>query len=176
MAKAVAKPATKKDAKSQAVKKELVPKKKHGRPTRYSDEVGKAICARLATGEESLRKICLDDNMPAESTVRDWALNPEHPFSAQYVRAREIGYHAMADEIIDISDDGSRDIKTVMRDGQEIEQLDHDHIQRSRLRVESRKWMVSKMLPKIYGDKTESVSLNNINIDRRVQIAFVDGK
>jgi len=31
--------------------------------------------------------------------------------------------------------------------------VDHEHIQRARLRVDTRKWILSKMLPKVYGDK-----------------------
>ena len=93
--------------------------------------------------------------MPAESTVRAWALEDREGFSAQYARAREIGYHAMADELMDIADDGRND--WMERRGEEDAgwQANGEHIQRSRLRVDARKWMLSKVLPKVYGDKQE---------------------
>lgn len=72
--------------------------------------------------------------MPPESTVRRWVLDNED-FAAQYARAREAGYQCMADEILEISDDKEGDPS------------------RDRLRVDTRKWLLSKCLPKIYGDK-----------------------
>jgi len=40
------------------------------------------------------------------------------------------------------------------KDGESLGwQLNGDHVQRSRLRIETRKWILSKALPKIYGDK-----------------------
>lgn len=124
-----------------------------GRPTLYTPEIGDTICAALATGM-SLRSVCRSDDLPAESTVRDWASNIKHPFSAQYVRARELGYLAMADETLEISDDGSNDWMEKFKDGEVIGYIENgEAIARSRLRVDTRKWLLSKCLPKIYGDK-----------------------
>ena len=54
---------------------------KHGRPTAYFPELGQAICELLAEGM-TLKAICrMDQIAVAESTVRSWAVNPEHPFS-----------------------------------------------------------------------------------------------
>ena len=125
-----------------------------GRPSDYSAELAAKICSELAEGR-SLRDVCSDEGMPAESTVRAWAVEDREGFSAQYARAREIGYHAMADELMDIADDGRND--WMERRGEEDAgwQANGEHIQRSRLRVDARKWMLSKVLPKIYGDKQE---------------------
>lgn len=125
-----------------------------GRPTVYTQEIGDRICAELATGA-SLRSICRDDNLPAESTVRLWTQDTKSQFAAQYVRAREIGYLSMADETVEISDDGSNDwMVRHGKDGEELGwSLNGEHVQRSRLRVDTRKWMLSKCLPKIFGDK-----------------------
>ena len=66
-----------------------------GRNTLYSEELGSRICKRLAEGM-TLKAICRMEDIPvAESTVRSWAVNAEHPFSALYARAREVGYHMM---------------------------------------------------------------------------------
>jgi hypothetical protein len=97
--------------------------------------------------------------MPAESTVRQWIEDDKTAdggFAAQYARAREIGYRTMADEIQEISDDGSNDYMVrTRRDGSTETVVNQEHIQRSRLRVDTRKWLLSKALPKIYGDKVE---------------------
>ncbi len=124
-----------------------------GRATDYSDKVGDAICLRLAAGE-TLNEVCKTEGIPSERTVRTWALDPEHPFSPKYVRAREIGYLKMADELLEISDDATNDyMKRVSKDGEEYEVVNAEHIQRARLRVDTRKWLLSKMLPKVFGDK-----------------------
>ena len=123
-----------------------------GRPTRYTPEVAADICTRLAEGE-SLRSICDDAAIPARSTVLGWLFDGEHgDFMDQYARAREAQAEAHADEIIDIADDGSNDF-TEDKDGKAI--VDHEHIQRSRLRVDARKWIAAKLLPKKYGDRLQ---------------------
>lgn len=93
--------------------------------------------------------------MPEESSVRAWALEDRDGFGAKYRRAREIGYLSMADEIIDIAHDGSNDWmeRTNPRTGAVEEVPNHEHINRSRLRVDTLKWTLSKCLPKIFGDK-----------------------
>jgi hypothetical protein len=129
------------------------PTGKPGRPTLYTQELADEICTRLALGE-SLRAICRDDNKPDERTVREWAQDVKHPFSPHYVRARELGYLKMADELLEISDDGSNDwMEREGKDGSSYTVADHEHIARSRLRVDTRKWLLSKALPKVYGEK-----------------------
>lgn len=105
-----------------------------GRPTLCTPDLAERICERLASGA-SLRAICEADDMPAENTVRGWARDKENPFYAQYTRAREIGYHRMADDVVEIADDKLGDPS------------------RDRLRFDARRWLLSKALPKIYGDK-----------------------
>jgi hypothetical protein len=103
-------------------------------PVPYSDEVGDAICDRLRDGE-TLNAICKSEDMPTESTVRLWA-SEDTPFAAKYARARELGYQKMADDLVDIADESGDP-------------------NRNRLRVDTRKWLLSKALPKIYGDRLE---------------------
>jgi hypothetical protein len=119
------------------------------RPT-YSPEIADAICERLASGE-SLRSVCRDDNMPDERTVRRWAIDDYQGFAPQYARARETQAHAMADELLEIADDATND--WMVRQGRT--ELNTEHVQRSRLRSDTRKWLLSKMLPKVYGDKIQ---------------------
>lgn len=119
------------------------------RQSEYTPEIGGIICERIAEGE-SLRAICRCDEMPAMSTVFKWLVT-HSKFSEQYAHARDAQADALADEILDIADDGSRDYAMV--DGREV--VDHDHIARSRLRVDTRKWIASKLKPKKYGEKLE---------------------
>ena len=121
----------------------------------YTQEKGDAICARLAQGE-SLNAICKDDDMPAESTVRMWALDDVGGFAANYARAREIGYEAHADKIIDLADECRIGIKRTTKVTGEVEMVEGDMVERSRLQIDARKWMLAKMLPKKYGDKIEA--------------------
>jgi len=108
----------------------------------------------MAEGE-TLRQICRDPAMPARSTVYRW-LSKESRFSDQYAQARELLVEAWADEIIDIADDGTTDyITKVGRNGHEYEAVDQEHIQRSRLRVDARRWLLSKLNPGQYGDHLE---------------------
>lgn len=123
-----------------------------GRKSTYTPEISAAICARLADGE-SLNAICKDEDMPAESTVRAWALDNVHGFTANYARAREIGYEKHADLIIKLADDARIGTKTTRKASGDVETVEGDMVERSRLQIDARKWILSKMLPKKYGDK-----------------------
>lgn len=128
-----------------------------GRPTTYTVELGDAICVKLAEGE-SLRTICAGDDMPVKSTVLLWVVRGDRgdetyaAFSDQYRRAREAQAEALLDEVIEIADDGSNDTYT---DSEGNERVNFDHINRSRLRVDTRFKAVAKMHPRRYGEKVQ---------------------
>lgn len=122
-------------------------------PVVYSDAIADEICARLAAGE-SLRSICEDEHMPDEKAVRYWVIDNQHDFAPQYARAREIGYERMAEEILEIANTPQIGQKTV-RKATGLEISEGDMIEHRRLQVETRKWLLSKMLPKVYGDKQQ---------------------
>jgi hypothetical protein len=123
-------------------KKKPAPKtRKVGRPSLYTEALAAEICRRLAEGE-SLRAICTDKAMPAISTVMGWLFDGKHDdFSAQYARAREAQAELRADEITDIADG--------------VEHGASEAVQAARLRVDARKWIAAKLLPKRYGDKLD---------------------
>lgn len=126
---------------------------KRGRPSTYSQEVADAICERIAAGE-SLRLIVLEETMPDERTVYRW-LERNEDFRQQYARAREAQADAMLEDILEIADDGRND--WMERRGEEDAGwvANGEHIQRSKLRVDARKWLMSKLAPKKYGDKVD---------------------
>ena len=118
----------------------------------FNQATADLICERLAGGE-SLRSICRDEGMPSEATVRAWALDDVQGFAAQYARAREIGYDRLAEEMLAIADTPVLGVKIKTNEKGETETVESDMIEHRRLQVDSRKWMLSKMLPKKYGDK-----------------------
>ena len=116
----------------------------------FSQELFDRICDRIAEGE-SLRSICQADDMPSKTSVMRWLAN-DAALSDQYARAREMQADALFEEILEIADDGSADMRSAGKgDGSLV--FDAEHVQRSRLRVEARKWMAGKLRPKVYGDK-----------------------
>lgn len=124
---------------------------KNGRPTKYTDKLAKAICKRLALGE-SIRTISLDEDMPNASTIHAWVLEDKEGFSKHYARARDIQAEVMFDEILQIADGSDK----VVDKGNEKKAS--AYAQNQKLRVDARKWYLSKVLPKKYGDKLDVTS------------------
>lgn len=123
------------------------------RPTDYSLELVSRICDRLADGE-SLKSICSEDEMPGKATIYQWlAAKPE--FADMYTRAKEDCADTLAEEILEIADDGSNDWMERHEKDNVGWQANGEHINRSRLRVDARKWIAAKLKPKRYGDKIE---------------------
>jgi len=140
-----------------------------GRPTRYSPEAVLEICRRMENGE-SLRQICATPGMPGRTTVMRW-LEAEPEFQKSYARARERLVEYWADEIVEIADGAEQDFV----DGK----VNHEAINRSRLRVDARKWLMSKLAPRKYGDRvtTEVVGdPENPLAPHRVEIIFVSAE
>lgn len=104
-----------------------------GTPSTYTQEMADRICAGVANGK-SLRSVCDCEGMPDRETVFRWRRENEE-FRGQYDAARREGAHAMADDIQAIVDDEALDPNS------------------RRIRMDARKWIASKMLPKVYGDK-----------------------
>ena len=124
--------------------------KKIGRPTDYTPEIAREITDRMIHGNP-LRVICQQDDMPDEATVYRWiARHPE--FRELYAHARELQAMRWAEEILTISDDHTLD--------------PHDR----RIRVDSRKWLLSKVLPKVYGDKVTVAGDPNAPIQHLVGV------
>jgi len=123
-----------------------------GRPSDYSEEIASKICERLSDGD-SLRSICDEEGFPHRNTVRRWLIQfPE--FRAQYTLAREEQADTLFDEILDIADDARNDWMARQGENADGYELNGDHVRRSQMRIDARKWMAGKLAPKKYGDKT----------------------
>lgn len=133
-------------------------KKDTGRPTKYTKKIGKDICKMISLGQ-SLLNICKNPKMPVCSTVYLWLLDDnKKEFSDSYARARAMQAELMFDEILDIADDGSNDFMTITKGDISYNVEDREVTNRSRLRVDTRKWYLSKVLPKKFGDKIDVTS------------------
>jgi hypothetical protein len=133
----------------------------------YTNAIADEICSGLAEGKP-LKSICRTKGMPSIATVIAWTLDLSHPFAERYACARDIGYRHLADEILEISDAAKGDF---VEDEDGRKTVDHEAIARARLRVDSRKWLLSKVLPRIYGDRvtTEHTGPNGGAIQVDVQ-------
>ena len=134
----------------------------------FTQEVADTICNRLLEGE-SLTHICTDSTIPNKPCILKW-LRDFPDFATQYAHAREMQMELMATEIIEIADDGSNDTYTVGEGDDEEERVNTDHINRSRLRVDTRKWLMSKLAPKKYGEKVQQEVTGNIGVTGLAEI------
>lgn len=129
-----------------------------GRPSDYTPEIDAKICALIASGK-SLREICRADEMPHRDTVYNW-MGQNKAFSDRYARAVEDRFDILAEEILTIADDdegdyGFKEVKD--GDGESAKPcILPDNINRARLRVDARKWILSKLVPKKFGDFTRN--------------------
>lgn len=131
------------------------PPKKKARPPAFTEEIAEEILDRISTGE-SLRSICRSEHIPHESTVRKWVRDDEWgDFTARFNRARDLGMDAVADELLEIADDGRNDWMERSGESGSGWAVNGEHIQRSRLRVDTRKFLLAKIAPKRYGEKLE---------------------
>jgi hypothetical protein len=127
---------------------------KGGRPTKYTQELGEKICAGIMAGY-GLRKVCSADGFPSLSSVFNWLQNKDLGFLEQYEEARRIQAELLADELVGIADEvPTHDVPDP--DGGMSTRIDSAGVQRNRLRVDARKWVASKLLPKKYGDKVQA--------------------
>ena len=136
---------------------------KKGPKSLYTEKLASEICERLAKGE-TLKQICRDEHMPAAPTVRLWAVDDVNGFADRYARARDAQIEHWADEISEIADDGSNDwMERETKSGRVIKVVDQEAVNRSRLRIDTKKWLLSKLKPERYGERVNlsgSIDLN----------------
>lgn len=125
---------------------------KMGRPTIYTPEIGTEIELRLAHGQTLIR---ISKEMQIDrTTIHLWASDPKHDFFDKYARGRNYQADTYADEIIEIADDAKFDwVERQTKSGEVMTVADFEHIQRSRLRVDARKWIAAKLAPRKYSEK-----------------------
>lgn len=122
---------------------------KTGRPSTYTPEMGIEICDKIATCSTGIKKLCKQiPNWPCHETIYKW-LRDNKDFADRYAFAKRDQVRALVDEILEISDDSSQD-EMITDQGKVVQ--NSEYINRSRLRIDTRKWIAAKLVPRLYGD------------------------
>lgn len=128
------------------------PKKKTGRPSKYTPELAQEIFSRLRTGEPLLQ-ICKDEKMPTRQAVYDW-LERDPDLSLQFAHAREAGCDAIAEGLLEISDTLHFGETQVMGDKNSTTTV-ADMLGHRKLRIETRLKLLACWNPAKYGNKVQ---------------------
>lgn len=122
----------------------------------YSEELANEILDTIASAEVGIRKLCAaNPHWPTAKTIMAWKRSHSE-FGERYARAKQDQIELIIDDVLEISDDRSRDVIIKQdKDGNDYEVCNHEFIQRSRVRIDTRKWLAAKLLPKLYGDKIQ---------------------
>ena len=140
---------TKASTSKKAVLKNATGKVKRPSRSLRTPEIVEEILRRVSDGEP-LRQVCRSDGMPRWNTFYDW-LDGDKELAGRFGRAREKGEEAIAAECLDIADDTSQD----MIDTAYGPRLNTEHVQRSKLRIETRLKLLAKWNPKKWGEKVD---------------------
>jgi hypothetical protein len=124
-----------------------------GRPITYNETIAKEICRQLSSTNLGINKLCeKNPDWPSPSTVFEWRIT-YRDFSELYDSAKRNQIEVLISEIVEISDDISND--EIENDkGNRV--CNSEYIARSRLKIDTRKWIASKLAPKIYGEKVQN--------------------
>lgn len=153
------KPQPRKQAKPKAEPKPAHPLMLDGKDWNR-DLVMSHLCDELATSSRGIGSILKNGYnglpLPTYSTIMLW-LDEDRSLSERYEKAKAAQADFMADELLEIADDGRNDwMEKLGKDGQPVGFIvNGEHVQRSRLRVDTRKWLAAKLRPKKYGEKVD---------------------
>lgn len=153
------KPATKRVAAKKPRKDNTAPKTTpatatHHKAFEYDEAIFEEIIEIVATSAESIASICKRSDMPDKSTFFRW-LYRMPTLRDKYMQAKELSALVDEDLMLSIADDGTNDYVEKERQNGTVVLFDSEHVQRSRLRVDTRKWILERKQPKYYGSKTD---------------------
>jgi hypothetical protein len=112
---------------------------------KFSDELLSEMLEQVASGE-SLNQVCKKAGMPTRKTFYKWVADDESVRN-RYEAALSIRADWVFDQIIEIADEP---VGSTMGGG-----TDAGAVAKQKLQVDARKWVLSKMEPKKYGDRTQ---------------------
>lgn len=117
-------------------------------------EQREAILLKIMGGA-SMRQACRELGVDRVAVYAD--LKADEVFANQYARAAEVRADDIFDEIFDIADDGLNDwIERKGEDGKTRGWVENgEAINRSKVRIDARKWALARMNPRKYGDKVQ---------------------
>jgi hypothetical protein len=126
---------------------------------------------------EMLTDICQEPDMPHPNSVLNWVAENREGFAARYREARQTGYHMVADGLFGITDDRSNDwIVRCKEDGTVEMILDSERVPRARLRLDSRRWVLPKVLPRDYGDRQDRQARRDDESDMAEFMKLLNGR
>jgi transposase-like protein len=147
-----------------------------GGPIPYSAELADRVLGELMEGR-TLVEVCDGPGMPSKGTVLLWARRDRDGFAARYKEAREIGGQIMVDELITIGNDSRRDrVMCRTEGGETVLVVDHENINRDRLRSDNLKWVLTRALPRIYGDRLQISAKHDAGDGWAELLKTLDGK
>lgn len=125
---------------------------KKGRPTQYCKQLALEICDTISSTSKGIKLLCKNNqHWPCQDTIFTWLkVYPE--FSEQYARAKKCQVDVLVDELLEIADDSTQDQEI---NDQGITVFNSEKVARSRLRIDTRKWLACKLVPRVYGNKVE---------------------
>jgi len=124
-------------------------------PKLFNQDIADEILERIAGSSLSLAMILKEEEEYPKLTCFFKWLNNNPEFAKDYARAKECQAEYMAEEILEIADDGTNDFMTITKGDMEYTVENKEWVNRSKLRVDSRRWLASKLLPKKFGDKID---------------------
>lgn len=139
---------------------------KGGRPSDYNEEIADEIINTISSCSIGLRSLCdMNDHWPDVSTLLRW-VQTNNVFYERYIRAKQCQAEFLVSEILDIADDGSNDFMTIVKGDNEYEMENKEVTNRSKLRVETRRWIIERLLPKQYGTSTKIEHSGSVEISK----------
>jgi hypothetical protein len=135
--------------KKTVTKQPATEKRKVGRPTIKTDVLKNELCRLIAEDGLSARKACITVGLTFQ-TFWEW-LSKDKEFTEQYTRAKELQAENYADQIVEIADEPPE----LVVDDAGAARIDSAFVQHQKIRIDSRKWVASRLLPKKYGDKIQ---------------------
>ena len=138
-----------------------------GRPKiNWTDALEDAICAAISVSSRGLDDICNEnEGFPDPKSIYTHIIQSES-FFQKYARARELQQQLLADQLIPLADkDRICQKRTIKADGSE-ETVILDQVERSKLQIETRKWVLARLNPKKYGDKIQAEHSGEVSVKR----------
>ena len=115
------------------------------------------ICQKLMEGKP-LTQICQEKDLPSLTTIYKW-INSNPSFAKQIIQARRVGTQYYLDKMIE-----------------ELETMSAKDVGIVREKLHHYRWLASKLLPSLYGDKQEVVQDTKITIQWQQDPKIVEGQ
>ena len=111
------------------------------------------VLAAIATTPKSLKTICEEiESAPTAKTFWKWMEN-DNELSERYARAKSAQLEVLADQLVDLADTDRICQKVTTKNDGSVETVTLDQVERTKVQIDTRKWLLAKLNPKKYGDK-----------------------